>query len=94
MSPGLPGSTHRVKPSILLLAQRCGCPIIPVGCYISWKLSVDSGWERFVIPSPLPRVRCVLVNPVPLTADTTRQQREAAAREIAEPLDSLSRQFG
>lgn len=51
-------------------------------------------WDRFVIPLPLASVRLVLCEPVLLTANTTRQQREAAAREIAEQLDSLSRQSG
>ena len=85
------GPARRVKPGILLLAQRYGCPIIPVGSDINWKLTLNSGWDRFVVPLPFARVRLCFGEPVFLAKDASREQRDAAAREISDQIGRLSR---
>ncbi len=49
------GPRHSFAPGALLVAQRSGRPIVPVGAGASrsWQLK---SWDRFVIPKPFARV--------------------------------------
>jgi len=85
------GPARQVKPGALLLAQHHGCPIIPVGGSINWKLTLNSGWDRFVIPLPFARVQMRFGDPVFVAKDASAGQREAAARLVGERMDELGR---
>lgn len=84
------GPARRVKPGLLMLAQRSGCPIIPVGGDARWRLSFNSGWDRFIVPLPFSRVSLWVGEPVFVPPDATSAEREAIAGAIAERMEALS----
>lgn len=49
------GPRERMKPGVLLAAQRSGLPIVPLSgaCSRAWWFE---GWDRFLVPKPFSRV--------------------------------------
>lgn len=80
------GPLHQVQPGIIALAQLTGRPIVPTGVRIDRKWRLKS-WDRFQIPWP--GTKCVVVfhPPIRVSRDATVEEREAAARELAEALN-------
>jgi lysophospholipid acyltransferase (LPLAT)-like uncharacterized protein len=52
---GPKGPYHTFAAGTLLVSQRAGCPIVPVGIHASraWRLR---SWDRFVLPMPFARL--------------------------------------
>ena len=85
------GPAHRIKPGLLMLARRSGCPIIPVGVDAAWKVSFYSGWDHFIVPLPFSRVFIKYGEPFFIPENATPAERESVAATIAERMDALSR---
>src|SRR5207237_6082460 len=53
------GPAYRPGGGIILLAQKPGAHIVPLNLEYSrcWRLR---SWDRFILPRPFPRSRCVL----------------------------------
>jgi lysophospholipid acyltransferase (LPLAT)-like uncharacterized protein len=82
------GPLHTFHIGPLILAQRSGCPIVPVGVAAAWRIHLKS-WDRFIIP--LPFSRCAIYIGPGITIDkadeATRQmleQRLVQANRTAE----------
>ena len=54
------GPSHKVQSGVLLMAQKAGAPIVPVGVSARWKYHVQS-WDSYMIPLPFSKVRVVFV---------------------------------
>jgi len=52
------GPVYKVQQGVMYLAQKTGLPIVPVGCGLSNKITVNS-WDKMRIP--LPFGKCALV---------------------------------
>ena len=52
------GPVYKVQKGVMYLAQKTGLPIVPVGCGLSNKITVNS-WDKMRIP--LPFGKCALV---------------------------------
>ncbi|MFN7065223.1 MAG: lysophospholipid acyltransferase family protein [Aquificaceae bacterium] len=83
---GPKGPCGKVKPGIILLAQRAGVPIIPV--YVSFDRCIRlNTWDKLLIPLPFSRARVRIGNPFwVLPEDDIEAKRE----ELEEVLSSLS----
>lgn len=75
------GPFQRMKPGPVLIAQRTGAPIIPVGAAAD-RARFFGSWDRFLIPLPFARVRIVYGEPlhVPRDADTEQAVAEVESR--------------
>ncbi len=60
---GPQGPRHRVQPGVILLAQKTGCPIIPI-TYSAKRRKVFNSWDRFILPSPATPCRVIYGRPV------------------------------
>lgn len=85
---GPQGPRFRIQPGIITLAQKTGCPIIPVS-FSARKIKVFDSWDRFVVPYPFTRAHLVYGEPVyvPKNADkrvleNCRLSLEAELRRI------------
>ncbi len=84
---GPKGPPKRVQPGTVHLAQRSGCPVIPVGvaCNPCKRLS---SWDRHMVPAPF--ARAVMVFGEPLYVNEDEDEQQAAAR-IEEAINSAER---
>lgn len=55
---GPKGPARKVKPGAIYLAQKSGCPILPIANASSRTWVFERSWDRFMVPLPFGRV-CV-----------------------------------
>jgi lysophospholipid acyltransferase (LPLAT)-like uncharacterized protein len=69
------GPRRRVQPGILYLSSRLGLPIVPAGFGYErpWRLK---SWDRFALPRPFSRARCVTCDPILVPPDAERDLLE------------------
>lgn len=83
---GPKGPYGKVKPGIILLAQKSGIPIIPVYVSFDWCIKLNT-WDKFTIPLPFSKAKVRIGHPIwVLPEDTTDSKKE----ELEEALFSLS----
>lgn len=70
------GPSHKVQPGTIFLAQRSGCPIIPLGVSARPR-KLFASWDRYMIPLPFSRCAFVVGEPihVPASPDEETQGR-------------------
>ena len=61
------GPAERVKPGVVYLASRTGCPVVPVAT-ASRRTWVLGSWDRFRIPQPFTRVVVAYGDPIAVPA--------------------------
>lgn len=70
---GPQGPRHKAQLGVILLAQKTGCPIIPL-TYSARHRRVFDSWDRFILP--FPATSCLIVHgrpiAVPANADAAR----------------------
>ncbi len=59
------GPIYRVKPGIIKMAQKTGCPVIPVAAACRWRFVFLKAWNRSFFP--LPFSSCVMLYGAPMT---------------------------
>ncbi len=83
---GPKGPYGKVKPGIILLAQKTGVPIIPVYVHFDWYIRLKT-WDRLVIPIPFSRARASIGEPIWVQEEDSV---EAKREELEEVLSFLS----
>jgi lysophospholipid acyltransferase (LPLAT)-like uncharacterized protein len=73
------GPAKSYAPGPLIVAQRSGAPIVPVGVTASSSWNLKS-WDRFLIPKPFSRVSIAYGDFVHIDADTARDAAAGASR--------------
>ena len=63
---GPKGPAHEVQPGIIFMAQRAGCPIIPIGVGARPRRLMQA-WDEYLLP--LPFAKCALVFGEPLIVE-------------------------
>lgn len=86
---GPKGPPRRLKPGVLLAAQRSGAPLIPVapGARRAWRLN---SWDRFLVPWPLARVEVHYGEPVHVGRELDGEGLECLARQLEDELNHLT----
>lgn len=85
------GPRERIKPGVMLLAQRTGLPLLPIaaGADRAWWFE---GWDRFLVPKPFARIRVAYGAPHYVARDADEAAVEAArARLEAAMADVMTR---
>jgi lysophospholipid acyltransferase (LPLAT)-like uncharacterized protein len=82
---GPKGPNRNFAPGTLLVAQRSGCPIIPVGIHASraWRLN---SWDHFLLPMPFTRVT-IAYEPFLWAPDGSPRELAARVEPYREALD-------
>jgi len=86
---GPKGPLKKFKWGALLVAQRAGFPVIPVGLHVdrAWILS---SWDRFVIPRPFARIDVRYGDPHEIPPEWDREQLQRKAEELEGILNHLT----
>lgn len=82
------GPRERMKPGVLIAAQRAGLPIVPVSaaCSRAWWFE---GWDRFLVPQPFSRVVIAHEAPVRVAPDLDEAGLERLSGRIESTLRAL-----
>jgi lysophospholipid acyltransferase (LPLAT)-like uncharacterized protein len=82
---GPQGPRRRVQPGLIYLAARTGLPIVPVGFGLERPWRVQS-WDRFALPRPGSRARCVTGLPISVPAGAEKGLLETYRNRVEESL--------
>lgn len=80
------GPTHKVQPGTILLGQKSGCPIVPVGISARPRLLVRS-WDRYMVPGLWARVWWVVGEPLVVPPELTEEDRQTIAEQLERALN-------
>ena len=90
------GPAYRFQIGAVSLAQRTGCPIVPIACSARSKKVLRS-WDGFLIPFPFTTLTVVHGDPIwvergcdETALEAKRQEAEAALRETTALADRIS----
>lgn len=83
------GPRRRLKPGSLLAARMSGVPILPTAAAATraWWLG---GWDRFLVPKPLARVRLVYGQPRTIPRDADDAELARIGGEIETEMNALT----
>lgn len=83
------GPRRRLKPGSLLAARMSGVPILPTAAAATraWWLG---GWDRFLVPKPLARVRLVYGQPRTIPRDADDADLARIGDEIETEMNALT----
>lgn len=84
------GPRRIVQPGAVYIASRTGMKLVPVGVayHRPWRLN---SWDRFAIPRPFSRARCVTGEPIAVPADLRANGLEEYRRKLQSEMDRLNR---
>ncbi|MGM0420640.1 MAG: lysophospholipid acyltransferase family protein [Bacillota bacterium] len=88
MTPDGPrGPARKIKLGAVLIQQRSGCPVVPVGVASKWKHVFTGSWDNFELPYFFSKVVVHYGDPI---YDLEGLDREEAALVIEEALEQAN----
>ena len=85
------GPTHKVQLGVILMAEKSGAPIVPVGISASRRWLIDS-WDSYMIPKPFARAYFLVGEPIYVPSHLDEAGREAVAVEVEVALNQLEKE--
>jgi lysophospholipid acyltransferase (LPLAT)-like uncharacterized protein len=85
------GPRYVVQPGIVYLAQKSGCPIVPMG-FASSRYWEFRSWDRFRLPKPWSRAELRYGGPIFVPAKLHEQDVEVWRRRVEDALKETTRQ--
>jgi lysophospholipid acyltransferase (LPLAT)-like uncharacterized protein len=82
------GPSHKVQAGTIFLAQRAGCPVVPVGIS-AWPRKLLGSWDSYMLPMPFGRAAVVVGEPLYVAADLDEEGRQRIAEEIERALNAV-----
>jgi len=86
---GPKGPPNEIREGIVFLAERAGCPIIPIGVGARPR-KLMSSWDSYALPIPFARCALVFGEPISLTRDAL--ENRSPEEVIKAALDDLQQQ--
>jgi lysophospholipid acyltransferase (LPLAT)-like uncharacterized protein len=83
------GPRREVQPGVVFVASRTGMKIVPLaaGFHKPWRLK---SWDRFAIPRPFSRGRCVFGEPIAVPPNLRSAALEEYRRQVQAAMDRTS----
>ena len=83
------GPRYQVQQGIVILAEKTGCPIVPLSMNSNrrWQLG---GWDRTQIPKPLSAVSLVVGKPMHVPAGMTPEQRDKECERVRQAMMQIT----
>jgi lysophospholipid acyltransferase (LPLAT)-like uncharacterized protein len=86
---GPTGPRHKVQPGVILLAQKTGCPIIPLA-YSSKRRKIFNSWDRFILPYPWTRGVITYGRPIEVPAKADADAIQACSLRLERELNRIT----
>lgn len=84
------GPTHKVQLGTIMLGQKSGAPVVPVGISARPRILVNS-WDRYMVPLPFARVWWVVGEPLEVPEDADEEKRQALAEQLERAMNRVER---
>lgn len=84
------GPRHVAKPGVLVIGQRIGAPVIPLGIAISREWRTRS-WDRLRIPFPFSRIVIASAGPIEVPSQTSEREMDELTRHLTEQITASER---
>jgi len=84
------GPTHKVQLGVILMAEKSGAPIIPLGVSARRRWLLKS-WDAYMIPKPFTRAYFLVGDPIYVPPDLDDVGREAIATQVEIAINRLER---
>ncbi len=81
------GPARKIKLGAVMIQQRSGCPIIPIGIANGWKYTFKKSWDNFELPLLFSKMVIYYGEPI---RDLEDLEREEAARIIEAGLEKAN----
>ena len=82
------GPSHKVQPGALFIAQKSGCPIIPIGVSAYPRIHISS-WDRYQIPLPFAKACMIIGDPIVVPSDADEETLQLLTDRIGHDISSL-----
>jgi lysophospholipid acyltransferase (LPLAT)-like uncharacterized protein len=86
---GPQGPRYRVQPGVILLAQKTGCPIIPIA-YSAKRRKIFNSWDRFFMPWPATPCIVIYGHPVYVPPKIDMEALKACTQELESELNRIT----
>ncbi len=85
------GPSHKTQLGVILMAEKSGAPIIPLGVSSNRRWLMKS-WDSYLIPKPFARCPFVVGEPIPIPANLNEEQREFYAAQVTIAINRLEKE--
>lgn len=85
------GPTHKVQLGVILMAEKSGAPIIPLGVSASRRWLIGS-WDSYMIPKPFSRAYFLVGEPIYASANLDEAGRQAVAAQVEIAINQLEKE--
>lgn len=85
------GPSGVVQGGVMLMAQKSGAALVPVGSSARWRILAGS-WDRYMIPLPFSKAMISFGEPVFVHEDATEEQVEALRLKLQTAIHALERE--
>ncbi|MCX6382662.1 MAG: lysophospholipid acyltransferase family protein [Armatimonadetes bacterium] len=85
------GPTHKCQLGVIMMAEKSGAPIIPMGLSSRWRILVKS-WDSYMVPLPCSRAYYVLGEPFYVPAGLDDAGRRAYAVQLETLINRVEKQ--
>lgn len=85
------GPTHKVQLGVILMAEKSGAPIVPLGISASRRWLARS-WDQYLIPQPFARAYFVVGEPIYVAPGLDEAGRQAVAEQVEIAINSLEKE--
>jgi lysophospholipid acyltransferase (LPLAT)-like uncharacterized protein len=85
------GPTHKVQPGVILMAEKSGAPIIPLGISARRRWLIRS-WDSYMIPKPFTQVYFLVGEPLLVPAPLDEAGRAEFAERLEVAINQLERE--
>lgn len=82
------GPSHKVQEGTIFLAQRCGCPVIPIGSSARFRKLLPT-WDHYLIPAPFTRCAFVVGEPIPVPSELDEEGKQRITEQIEEAMNAV-----
>lgn len=85
------GPSGVVQEGIMLMAQKSGALLVPVGVSARWKMHAPT-WDRYMVPFPFSRAIMIFGKPIHVPTEADAEQVEAYRQELEREIHRLEKE--
>ena len=86
------GPTHKVQHGVILMAEKSGVPIIPLGISVSRRWLATKSWDCYLLPKPFSKAFLVVGDPIYVSAGQDEEGRERIAERVGRAINTLEKE--
>ena len=88
------GPLRQVQPGVVYLAQKTGCPIVPVAYGANRRWVFKGSWDEFIVPKPMNRISMIYGEPLYVKPGDDLKKKagelRAALMHVSQQADSVA----